>query len=138
MSKLVRLSFSIEEGLYNNLEKMINLFGYENRSEFIRDLLREKLIDIERKKDKKQIGTVTIVYDHKRRELGEKLTSIQHEHHSTIIAATHIHLDEVMCAEAIIVKGEASKLEHLLYQLKKQKGVIFATLSVGPLKHSSL
>lgn len=131
MSELKRLSFSIEEDLYQSLENMVSVFGYENRSEFIRDLLREKLIDIERKKAKTLVGTITIVYDHERRELGKKLTTIQHHHHKEIIAATHVHLDKVMCAEAIIVKGESSKLESLLYQLKMQKGVVFASLSIG-------
>jgi CopG family nickel-responsive transcriptional regulator len=137
-SDLVRLSFSIGSDLYESLELMVKKHGYENRSEFIRDMLREKLVESERVKNQKMIGTITIVYDHEQRELGRRLTKIQHQHHHEVVAATHIHLDEFMCAEAIIVKGESEKIEAILHELKREKGVVHASLSVGPLSKTRL
>ena len=138
MSELVRLSLSIGSDLFDSLEKMVKKHGYENRSEFIRDLLREKLIDLEKKKNHAMIGTITIVYDHDKRDLGRKLTHIQHDHHHEIIATTHVHLGEKLCAEAIFVKGKVVDIEDLLNLLKKEKGVVHASLSVGPLNTESL
>ena len=138
MSELVRMSFSIGADLYDSLEKMVKRCGYENRSEFIRDLLREKLIGLEKKKNHPMIGTITIIYDHHQRDLGRKITNIQHNHHHDIIATTHVHLDEKLCAEAIFVKGKVVDIENLLSLLKREKGVIHASLSIGPLNAENL
>ena len=138
MSQLVRLSFSIGSELYDSLEKLVKKNGYENRSEFIRDLLREKLIDLEKKKNHNMIGTITLVYDHDKRDLGKRLTNIQHAHHHEVIATTHVHLDDKLCAEAIFVKGKVVEIESLLNLLKREKGVIHASLSIGPLNMESL
>ena len=138
MSELVRLSFSIGSELCDSLEKLVKKHGYENRSEYIRDLLREKLVDLEKKKNHAMIGTITIVYDHHKRDLGRRLTNIQHNHHHEIIATTHVHLDEKLCAEAIFVKGKVVDIENLLNLLKREKGVIHASLSIGPLNAENL
>lgn len=131
MSELVRFSFSIEKQLAKKLEQMAEESQYKNRSEFIRDLIRGRKVDEEWEKGDEALGTVTLLYDHHQRNLGEKLTEVQHHHAAKVLAATHIHLDERMCAEMIMVMGKAGDIRHLFDHMRKEKGVLHASLSLG-------
>lgn len=128
MSKLVRLSMSIEKNLFDDFEKMVAGSGYENRSEFIRDMIREHSTRKEWKADKEVLGTITVVYDHHKRELSKRLTELQHKSHGIILASTHIHLDHSICAEMIMLRGKASEIRDVANHLKKQRGVFHASL----------
>jgi len=79
MSKVVRLSLSIEKPLYDQLERLVKKSGYRNRSEFVRDMVRERLVQNEWEKDQEVLGTITLIYDHHRHQLSEKLVSLQHD-----------------------------------------------------------
>lgn len=131
MSDLVRLSFSIEEPLYKKLEELVNDSGYANRSEFIRDMIRERLVEKEWESNEEALGTVTLVYNHASRLLSEKLTDLQHDHHDDILATTHVHLDKHICAEMIMIKGRAGRIKHIADQLRQQKGVLHMELSMS-------
>ena len=131
MSELIRMSFSIEEPLYNQLEKLVKEAKYTNRSEFVRDMIRDHLVERQWKQDGECLGTVTLVYNHNLRQLGEKLTKVQHHHHRHILATTHVHLDEELCAEVVIIKGKAHDIQHVADELRQQKGVLHATVSMS-------
>ena len=130
MSDLARMSFSIEAPLLKRLEKMVKAHHYTNRSEFVRDMIRERLVTQQWRRNEQAVGTITLVYDHHARLLSEKLTSLQHEHHGIILAKTHVHLDEHMCAEMILAKGKAGEIQAIADLLRQQKGVLHATLSM--------
>lgn len=131
MPKVARLSFSIEEPLLKRLEKLVRSGKYENRSEFIRDMIRERLVEQEWEQDEEAVGTITLLYDHHQRGLSEKLTDAQHHAHHMILATTHIHLDHALCAEIVMVRGQASRLKDLANQLRKHKGVLHSSLSLS-------
>lgn len=132
MSELVRLSLSLEKNLYNKLEKMVSQSGYRNRSEYVRDLIREQLVKHEWSEVQQPVlGTITLIYNHHKRLLSETLTDVQHQHHDAILASTHVHLDEEMCAEVIIVKSSPSHVREIADALRQQKGVLHAGLSIG-------
>jgi CopG family nickel-responsive transcriptional regulator len=131
MSELVRLSLSIEKPLYDKLESMVRDSGYSNRSEYVRDLIRDKLVDDQWGKSDDVVGTITIVYDHHKRELSEKLTKLQHKKHHNILASTHLHLTEKICAEMIMARGRAGDIRDLSNTLKSQRGVLHAALSMS-------
>jgi len=130
MSELTRLSMSLEQPLLQQLEQLVAEHGYANRSEYIRDLIREQLVQREWQQDEQVVGTITLLYNHLQRQLSERLTQLQHHHHHQIMATTHIHLDETMCVEMILARGRASELRHLLSHLQQQRGVVHATLSM--------
>jgi CopG family nickel-responsive transcriptional regulator len=94
-------------------------------------MLRERLVEEEWKGDEEVVGTITLVYDHETRELSKKLTRLQHHHHNVVLASTHVHLDEHMCAEMILTKGPASEIEEMASLLRQQKGVLHASLSLS-------
>ena len=131
MYKLARLSFSIEEDLMKKMSRLMKRGRIKNRSEFIRDLIRSRLVELEWEKDAEAIGTITLVYDHETRRLSDKLTQLQHKHHHAVLAPTHVHHDHHLCAEMIMVKGRARLIQDLSEALGQQKGVLHASLSMS-------
>lgn len=132
MKALTRFSFSIESDLAQRFEALIRSSEYRNRSEFIRDMIRDALVRRQWADEKAQVvGTLTLLYDHHRRQLGDRLIDIQHDHHEMILATTHVHLSHDLCLEVIILRGPAGRLRKLADLLRQQKGVLHAELSMS-------
>ena len=131
MSELVRLSISLEDSLCSTLEEMVQKSKYKNRSEYIRDLIRDKLVTEQWAEADEVLGTITLVYNHHQRELSEKITHIQHHSHDNVLAATHVHLSHDICAEMIMVRGRAEAIRHLADTLRQQRGVLHSGLTMS-------
>ena len=131
MAGVVRLSFSIEAPLLERLEELVREGHYANRSEFIRDMIRDRLVRQEWERDEEAVGTITLVFNHHTRGLGDRLTDVQHDFHEVILATTHIHLDKDLCAETVVVRGRAHQIKTLADRLRQFKGVLHATLSIS-------
>jgi CopG family nickel-responsive transcriptional regulator len=131
MSELVRLSLSIEKSLAEKLEGLVRRSGYTNRSEFVRDMIRDRLVQKEWEKDREVLGTITLIYDHHARRLSERLIDLQHDHHREILVTTHVHLSHDLCAEVILVRARASHVQELADTLGRQKGVFHCDLSTS-------
>ena len=124
MTDLTRFGISIDERLLAQFDQMINNKGYVNRSEALRDLIRNALIEEEWSDDNQQtVATVTLVYDHHTRDLSDKLTEQQHSHHEEIVSTLHVHLDHQHCLEVVVIKGLASRVKRIADELIGTKGV---------------
>lgn len=121
----------MESELHEQLEELLAEGPFENRSEFFRELLRDRIVQREWAKGEEVLGTVTLVYDHNSRELSNKLVSLQHEVHDMILASTHVHLNHDLCAEVIIALGRAKKIERFVDSIQQQRGVLHAALSMS-------
>ena len=131
MADLVRFGVSLEKKLLDKFDKLINKKNYPNRSEAFRDLIREELIKKEWLEGKEIAGAITLIYDHHRRELVDRLTDIQHEFQKVIISTQHIHLDHNNCLEIIAIKGSPKDARSLADILRAVKGVKHGTLSMS-------
>lgn len=119
-----RFGVSIPDELLTKLDKLAKKKGYSNRSEALRDLIRDRFVEEEWSAGSKEVvGTVTLVYDHHTHELSDKLTDLQHSHFRNIISTTHIHLDEHNCLEVLIVRGKSQKVKEIADRLISTKGV---------------
>ena len=125
MAELARFGISIDQQLLDNFDRLITNKGYVNRSEAIRDMIRNALVEdqVDRADTTPTIGTVTLVYDHHTRDLSDKLTEHQHSHHDAIVSALHVHLDAHHCLEVIVVRGTAAQVKQLADGLIGTKGV---------------
>ena len=124
MAHLVRFGVSLEGELSKKFDVLIGKRGYTNRSEAIRDLIRDELVKEEWTRTKLEVsGVMSLVYDHHKRELVDHLINIQHDHQSIIIASQHIHLDHDNCLEVVIIKGKADQIKSLASKLRSVKGV---------------
>jgi len=114
----------LEKGLLANFDKWCGQKKYVNRSEAIRDLIRDNLVKKEWAKIRGVVsGVISLVYDHHKRELVDYLIGIQHDHKAAIIASQHVHLDHDNCLEVIIVRGGVGEIKALAAKLRSTKGV---------------
>ncbi|MCM8824011.1 MAG: nickel-responsive transcriptional regulator NikR [Candidatus Omnitrophica bacterium] len=131
MRELVRFGVSIDKGLSDKFDALIKKKGYSNRSEAIRDLIREYLVKKEWEGEDEVVGAITLIYDHHRREILDKLTDIQHSFIHLIVSSQHVHLDHHNCLEIVAVKGLPKSVCDLADKLKAVKGVKHSTLSMS-------
>jgi len=131
MSELTRFGVSIPDRLLMDFDRLIAQKGYQNRSEAIRDLIRDSLVKQAWREGKKEmVGTITLVYSHNTRELSRILTKMQHDYYQTILSTLHIHLDEHNCLEVLVVKGRGGEIEKIGDRLIGTKGVKHGKLSL--------
>ncbi len=124
MGKLKRFGVSIPAELVDAFDRLIESKGYRTRSEAVRDLMRDALVENEWEPDSGEVvGTVTIVYDHEVRELARMLTHIQHHYLHSIVCTTHVHLDEHHCMEVLVVRGSAQEVRTIADKLISTRGV---------------
>lgn len=124
MEKITRFGVSIEPDLLKKFDKTIKKKGYTNRSEAIRDIIRENLI-AEKTEDPNSevIGTLTMIYDHHAGNLTNRLLDLQHHHHKEILTTTHIHVDHDNCLEVLVLKGKTRNIQKLADNIKSLKGI---------------
>ena len=124
MPDLERISLTIDKELLERFDGVMQSTGQENRSEAIRDLIRARLVEEEwRVGDTEVVATLTILYDHHKREFAHQLLHVGHEHHDRIISTMHIHIDEDHCLEVMALKGPARELHLLAHRMLNMKGV---------------
>ena len=130
MAGVTRFGVSLEARLLEQFDRMIQHKGYTNRSEAIRDLIREGLVREQWELGTSEaVGTLTLVYNHEVRELDEKLTDIQHAHYRTIVSTLHVHLDPHHCLEVLVLRGNARELKAIADRLIGTRGVKHGTFS---------
>jgi CopG family transcriptional regulator, nickel-responsive regulator len=123
MSELIRTGVSIEADLLKQFDRVIAKRGYKNRSEALRDLIRDSLISEAVDENKPVVATLSMIYDHHLPNLSNRLTAMQHHAHGSVLAATHVHLDEDNCLEVVIMKGRSGELKHLADHMLSMRGV---------------
>jgi len=129
--EMVRFGVSMSSELLERFDKSIAQKGYPNRSEAIRDLIRESLVEMEWEAgDEEVVGTITIIYSHDTRELLDKLTDFQHRIHEAIISTLHVHLDEHNCLEVMVVQGKSNLIREISDRLISTKGVKHGKLTM--------
>lgn len=130
MDELVRFGVSLDKRLLAEFDHHIRRRRYTNRSEALRDLIRDNLVGDEWNENKETIGTITFVYDHHVRDLTSKLTDIQHDYHGQILSGMHVHLDHDHCLEVLVVRGKGSDIKKVADALVSVKGVKHGKLTM--------
>ncbi len=126
-----RLSVTMPANLLKRLDAMIRRKGYANRSQAVSEIIAARVVEDESSSSAAEIaGTITLVYDHHKRDLQTHLTDIQHNLEGIVIAVLHVHLDHHHCMEVLAVKGRSDKVHQLADALATVKGVQHAKLTV--------
>lgn len=132
-NQLKRFGVSMDETLLQNFDQLIKEKGYDNRSEAVRDLVRQALVQQTWEDDEQIVaGSILIFYDHHKKDMMQELTKIQHEIHDSVLATTHFHIDHHNCLEIIVIKGKAKKLREYSDQIISLKGVKYGKFTVSP------
>jgi len=131
MNNVIRFGVSIDDKLLKKFDSVIEEKGYVNRSEAIRDLIRDLLVREETASPETEvIGTLTLIYSHHESEISEKLNDIQHSYHGNIISTVHVHLDEHNCLEVLLLRGVAKTVQTIADHLLSVKNVRHGKLTV--------
>ncbi|MBL8432039.1 MAG: nickel-responsive transcriptional regulator NikR [Dechloromonas sp.] len=120
-----RFTISLDDALAREFDELTAARGYGNRSEAVRDLIRGA-IESDRRNDPPsghRVAALSYVFNHHQRELAERLTGMQHDHHDLTVAAMHSHLDHENCLEAVILKGPATQVRRFAGALLAERGV---------------
>ncbi len=134
--KTTRFGVSIPNRLLERFDEVVDEKRYGNRSEAIRDLIRDFLVEAEWESNEETVGTVTLVYDHHVRELSDELNSIQHSMGDAIISSLHVHLDHDTCLEVVVVRGKSTRIRSVADRLIGTKGVIHGKLTAATVGRS--
>jgi len=127
-----RLTISIDDELALAFDQYIHRHGYENRSEAMRDLIRDKL-DEHRQHDQAGghcVASLSFVFDHHQRALAERLANKQHAHHDLTVAAMHVHLDHENCLETIVLQGDINEVRQFAAAITAEPGVKHGNLNL--------
>ncbi len=128
---LERIGISLEDELLAQFDKLIAGKGYVNRSEAVRDLIRDALVQREWSVStgrEEKVAVVTLVYDHDSSSLAQKLAHIQHENHRAVVSALHVHLDPHNCLEVLVLRGRARDVVAMGDSLVSTKGVKYGKI----------
>ena len=120
---VTRFGVSLESELLDALDNYVKENNFPNRSQAIRQLIERNLVERKWQCNHQVAGAITLVYDHHKRDLGRKITDIQHDYFQEILAVQHFHLSHETCMEIIAVKGQASRLTELSDKLISLKGI---------------
>ena len=124
MSEIVRFSVSLEDDLLAQFDRYCKQQQFATRSEAVRQLIRDTLTARAWESESADAaGTLTLVYDHHRAQLGDRLTRLQHDHTDLVVATLHAHLSHDLCLEVIVLRGPAEKLRDIAAQLRGLKGI---------------
>ena len=134
-----RVTVTLDDDLMSELDRVIAMKGYQNRSEAVRDLaragIREAVVDAAASKD--CVAALVYVYDHTARELSKRLVRSYHDHHDLSLATMHIHLDHDNCMEVTVLKGETRQVQHVAERVIAERGVRHGRLIVVPVEVES-
>ena len=126
----IRFSVSLPRPLLDELDRRVVAKGYASRSELVRDLIRERLVEQTWEDPAAEVaGVLTIVYDHHQRDLTQHMLDIQHDEYVHVVATTHVHLDHHNCLETIIIRGRPTDIERMRLMIGGLRGVRFSALT---------
>jgi CopG family transcriptional regulator, nickel-responsive regulator len=143
LSELIRFGVSIDQDLLENYDRLIAERGYATRSEALRDLIRDALIQqkIDTESTTQGLGSLTLVYDHHASNLQLEMAEIQHKHHDLIISVMHLHVSHNDCLELIALRGAVNEISQLAHELLSLKGIkhgkLFLTLPSSEIVNDS-
>jgi CopG family nickel-responsive transcriptional regulator len=128
---VARFGVSLEQALLNALDKYVEDNHFTNRSQAIRQLINNNLVETKWQCNNIVAGSVTLVYDPHKRDILKNLTEVQHEYNSVILSTQHFHLDFDHCLDIVAVKGKAIILTELADKLKAVKGIQHGKLTMS-------
>ncbi len=136
MSEIVRFSVSLEDDLLEEFDRYCKQQQFATRSEAIRQLLRERLTkEAWLTESRDAAGTLTLVYDHHRPQLRDRLTKLQHDHTGLVVSTLHAHLTHDLCLEVIVLRGPSAQLQKIAAQLRGLKGIFKGELVMASAEH---
>ena len=120
-----RISISLPEDLLSDLDHMVEVRGFETRSQAVNDMLHKFLL--EHKSDQGDgimVGIVALFYNNAAPGLQKQLADLQFRYIDEVISSLHVHLLHNQTMEVILLQGPARKLQLIADEMTSRRGVI--------------
>lgn len=127
-----RVTISLDESLAAAFDGWAKEKGYQNRSEAVRDLVRQA-IDARRLTTSDAGGCVanlSCIFDHRARDIANRLTDIAHENHDLVVSTVQVPLDHATGFVSMILKGPIGRVRALADGVAAERGVRFGAVNV--------
>lgn len=133
-----RITITIEAELAQDLDRLVEERGYQNRSEAVRDLVRAGIALQHRTTApaSRCVATLSYVYRSNMRDLPKKLGQAYQDHHDLAVATTRVALDHESCLEVAVLRGKTKQVEHFAEHVIAERGVLHGHLTVIPVQMS--
>lgn len=131
-----RLTISLDNQLSDQFDEFIRGRGYTNRSEAMRDLIREQLeaSRLEKEGGGHCVATLSYIYNHHESDLASRVTSVQHDHHDLTLSSMHVHMDHDNCLEVVILRGASRSVKNFANLVMATRGVRHGKLHMVPVE----
>lgn len=136
-----RFTISLDDQLAEQFDQLIARRGYENRSEAVRDLIRQNLNNEsgesgesgESTQEAWCIANVSFVFDHHNAPVTARVMDVQHEHHNWVVSSIHTHIDHDNCLETVVLRGPLHDINQFAKKLIALRGVRHGNIHIIPL-----
>jgi CopG family nickel-responsive transcriptional regulator len=127
-----RVTVSLEEALADEFDELVRARKYQNRSEAVRDLMRQAVEArrLEKGESRLCVANLSFIFNHHERDLAERLTEAQHAHHDLVLSTMHVHLDHETCLETVMLKGPTPDVRAFADQVRAERGVRYGNLNL--------
>ena len=131
-----RLTISLDNQLCEQFDQFIHARGYTNRSEAMRDLIRDELeaARLDKGNEGHCIATLSYIYNHHATDLASRVTAVQHDHHDLTLSSMHVHMDHDNCLEVVILRGDIRSVESFANTVMATRGVRHGKLHMVPVE----
>jgi CopG family nickel-responsive transcriptional regulator len=131
-----RLTISLDSQLCEQFDQFIHTRGYTNRSEAMRDLIREELetARLDKGSEGHCVATLSYIYNHHETDLASRVTAVQHDHHDLTLSSMHVHMDHDNCLEVVILHGDTRSVENFANKVMATRGVRHGKLHMVPVE----
>ena len=134
MPQVDRFSVSLDTELLAAFDHHISARGYHNRSEAIRDLIRDLLTDARLERGDEMVAAfLTVLCDHRQAEAAKRLRSSLADRSDVVVGSFHMPLDQDRDYLVVALKGPAGRVQTEADNLQAMRGVAHAHLSVVPI-----
>lgn len=133
-----RFTISLDDPLASAFDALIAAKGYNNRSEAVRDLIRQQLGQAHLQAERAPwcVASLSYVYDHHDHMVSARVMDLQHQHHDVVISSLHTHLDHDHCLETVVLRGPTPMVQSLAEQLVALRGVRHGQCNLVPLRQA--
>ncbi|MBN2336269.1 CopG family ribbon-helix-helix protein [Candidatus Bathyarchaeota archaeon] len=129
------ISASLTPELLDRLDEFVKKSGFSSRSEALRLAVRDSLsqFDHQSRQRGQVLSTVTIISETEREPSHLGLMNLRNGFDNIIFGNMHFHIEEGLCVEIFLVKGDAGVVMDFVSKAKTVRGVVEVNHTVTPL-----
>jgi CopG family nickel-responsive transcriptional regulator len=138
MPHVDRFSVSLDTELLAAFDGHIAERGYDNRSEAVRDLIRDLLVAHRLQRGDQPVSAIlSVVCDHREGEVGKRLRACLAGRRDVVAGTLAIPIDEHRDLLAVGLKGPAGDVQSLANHVQAMRGVAHGRLAAVPTDDTS-